>query len=88
MDQQVLDKKLAKVQQRLSLNAVDQDYLLVLTRKQTFFKTLKNLRQLKYTLKKKTNHGVWECPNKCRQDLMVNFYLHQRLDGLLSQGVV
>lgn len=55
MDQQVLDRKLAKVQQRLSLNAINQD-LLVLTRKQTFQDT-REPKTIKIHLKKK-KHGV------------------------------
>lgn len=51
MDQQVLDRKLAKVQQRLSLNAINQD-LLVLTRKQTFQDTWEP-KTIKIHLKKK-----------------------------------
>lgn len=50
MDQQVLDRKLAKVQQRLSLNAINQD-LLVLTRKQTFQDT-REPKTIKIHLKK------------------------------------
>lgn len=56
MVQQVLDRKWAKVQQRLSLNAIDQDYFLVLTRKQTFQATQKP-KTMKIHLKK-TKHGV------------------------------